>query len=367
MDYFIDESGNTGDLANSNAASVFGDQPIFSLAAIGIANELSFSVEIDRLRARHRIQLSELKASALYDRPEFILEIVQFLCAERFPYFVEVVDKKYFLSTHITSRQLLPSIAGVSEDAMLNYVRNVVADYLYERAPDEVFVKFVAACKQPSDATLRAELDALLEFSRIAPDDEEPAIAVFQGAMATLGEYQALCNSGRRDAYLEFLPIPDQSKHGKPIWVLPNLSAFTNIYARLNRYMGGNLSAVRLVHDGQVHFDDILRSSKEMAESLGDRAEELFTPHSDFNFRESASLIFSCSATSTGLQVADIVAGFCMRFAKEFFSEGKHPSQAAHEAYSLLIRYSNLRSGVGINQVVSTRRADLLNRTGVRR
>jgi hypothetical protein len=366
MDYFIDESGNTGDLANSDAAFGFGDQPIFSLAAIGIADEPSLAIEIDRLKAKHRIQLSELKASALYDRPEIILEIVRLLCVGRIPYFVEVVDKKYFLSAHITSRQLLPSIAGVPEDARLNYVRNVVADYLYERAPDEVFVKFVTACKLPSDATLRAELDALLEFSRIALDDEEPAIAVFQGAMATLGEYQVLCDSGRADAYLEFLPIPDQSKHGKPIWVLPNLSAFTNIHARLNRYVRGNLSAVRLIHDEQVHFDDILRSSKEMAESLGGRAEELFTRHSDFNFRESASLSFSCSETSTGLQVADVVAGFCMRFAKDLFSGGKQPSQAAHEAYSLLIRFGNVWNGVGINQVVSTRRADLLNRSGVR-
>lgn len=111
---------------------------------------------------------------------------------------------------------------------MLNYVRNAVADYLSERAPEEVFSKLVEACKRPSGATLRAGLDALLEFSRAVPDEDGPAFAVFQGATATLSEYEGLCNKGRNDAYLEFLPIPDQSKHGKPIWVLPNLSAFTN-------------------------------------------------------------------------------------------------------------------------------------------
>ena len=104
-----------------------------------------------------------------------------------------------------------------------------------------------------------------------------------------------------------------------------------------------------------------------MAESIGDRTEEWFTPHSDFNFRQSAPLSVSSSLTSVGIQVADVIAGFCMRFAKEVFSEGRHPSEAALEAYSLLIRYGNPRSGVGINQVVSTRCADILNRTEARR
>src|ERR1700689_2712113 len=55
MDYFIDESGNTGDLANGNLPSNFGDQPIFCLAAIGIADERLLKIEIDRLKAMHRV------------------------------------------------------------------------------------------------------------------------------------------------------------------------------------------------------------------------------------------------------------------------------------------------------------------------
>ena len=68
MDYFIDESEDTGNLANGNLPSNFGDQPIFCLAAIVIATERLLKIEIDRLKAIHRVQLSELKASMLYDR-----------------------------------------------------------------------------------------------------------------------------------------------------------------------------------------------------------------------------------------------------------------------------------------------------------
>jgi hypothetical protein len=165
MNFFIDESGNTGDLTTDVMALTFGDQPFFSLAAIGIDDEDALEADIKDLKSKHRIQRSELKASALYERPEFVLDLVHLVVARHFPYFVEVVDKKYFLATHITSRQLLPAVAGVLEDAQLNYVRNVVADFLYERAPDDMFLAFITACKFPSDETFRAALDALLEFS----------------------------------------------------------------------------------------------------------------------------------------------------------------------------------------------------------
>jgi hypothetical protein len=357
MDYFIDESGNTGDLARSDAAFAFGDQPIFSLAAVAVREELSLIAEIERLRVRHGIQGNELKSSALTDRPRFVRDIVSYLCAEGHPYFLEVVDKKYQLSCYITQGQLLPPIPGVPEDERLHDVRNVVADYLYERAPDDVFLKYLAACKTPSDATLRAQLEALLEFARTAPEDEVQSVAVYDGATSALEEYDAALSDGKDKAYLKFLPVPDESKRGKPIWMLPNLSAFTNIYARINLYEKGNVSAVRLIHDEQVHFDHILQASKETTESLRERADEVYTPHADFNFRESATLSFSHAADSMGLQIADVLAGFCMRYAKDFFTKGRRPSQAAHEAYDLLIQFTNPLNGVGINHVMSSGRA----------
>lgn len=357
MDYFIDESGNTGDLARSDGGFAFGDQPIFSLAAVAVRDELSLMAEIERLRVRHGIHGNELKSSALTDRPEFVLDIIRYFCAGGHPYFLEVVDKKYLISCYITQGQLLPPAPGEPDDERLHDVRNVVADYLYERAPDEVFLKYLAACKVPSDATLRAQLEALLEFARSAPEDEVQSVAVYDGATSALDEYATALSDGKDKAYLKFLPVPDESKRGKPIWMLPNLSAFTNIYARINLYEKGNVSTVRLIHDEQVHFDDILQASKKTTESLRERADEVFTPHANFDFRESATLSFSRSADSMGLQVADVLAVFCMRYAKDFFARRKRPSQAAHETYNLLIQFTNPLNGVGINHVMSSGRA----------
>ena len=50
-------------------------------------------------------------------------------------------------------------------------------------------------------------------------------------------------------AYLRFLPSPDLNRHNKQIWMLPNLSSFTNIYARINLFRRRKLTDVHLVHD----------------------------------------------------------------------------------------------------------------------
>ena len=46
--YFVDESGNSGDLARIAHDLSFGGQSIFSLAAIGVADEEAFVSRIDR-------------------------------------------------------------------------------------------------------------------------------------------------------------------------------------------------------------------------------------------------------------------------------------------------------------------------------
>jgi hypothetical protein len=158
VDYFIDESGHTGDVARLDALSGFNDQPIFCLAAVGVANEISLEQEINRLREKHGIRLDELKSSARRGRPEFTYEVVRLVCTERYPFFLEVMDKKYYFAAHMTSRQLLPPIRGLAADPRTHYFQNLVADYLFDRLPDAVFAKFIEACLLPSHETLSAQM-----------------------------------------------------------------------------------------------------------------------------------------------------------------------------------------------------------------
>jgi hypothetical protein len=174
-------------------------------------------------------------------------------------------------------------------------------------------------------------------------------------------DYREARAEGRDNAFVDYLPIPDDNKYQKRVWILPNLSAFTNIYARINLYERGRLSNIRLIHDEQLQFDEILEASKRVAETLRERATEMFTPHSDFNFRESASLSFASSTETIGLQLADILAGFCMRYVKDLFTDRTKVRPIAHQTYDLLRRFTDPAGGVGLNLVVSSNRAAALS------
>ncbi len=354
MNYFIDECGHSGDLARNSAAPDFGDQPIFTLAAIGIADELALQKEIEKLKARHNVRLAELKSSKLIDRPGLTLDVARMVCAANVPWFIEVMDKKFTIATYIVSFQLLPPIRGFIEDQRSHFIKNVLADYIFDRAPDRVYTAFVDACRAPSNASLHDQLDALIEFAESSPPEDVQSIALLQLAKDTFDAYRSSVKDGEEDAHKRYLPPLDKGKYGKPVWMLPNQTAFTNIYARINLCEGGHLSSVQLIHDEQHQFDEVIRTSKSNAESLQDLAAQVLTPHSDFRFRESAFLAFSKSSVSLGLQVADVLAGFCMRYAKDFFEDRDRLSPTAHATYDLLRRHTNPMTGTGVNLVMST-------------
>jgi len=354
VDYFIDECGQTGDIARLNALPGFGDQPIFCLPAVGVADESSLEAEINRLKEKHGIRRGELKSSARRERPEFTFEVVRVICTERYPFFLEVMDKKYILAAHITSRQLLPPISGMASDSRTHFFQNLIADYLFERLPDAIFARFIEACLSASHETLRAQLSELIEFARADTGGGDIAAIVWDLATAALKDYEEARAEGRDNAFIDYLPMPEDNKHQKRVWVLPNLSAFTNIYARINLYEKGHLTNVRLIHDEQIQFDEILQFSKRSAEGLRERAAEMFTPHSNFHFGESAVLSFASSTKSVGVQVADVLAGFCARYVKGFLTAREQLNPIAHETYDLLRRSTDSTTGVGLNLVMSS-------------
>lgn len=351
----MDECGQTGDLVRSSASLDFGDQPVFTLAAIGVADVPSLQTQMEKLKAKHRIRLPELKSTSLRDRPEFTLAVARLVCNSAFPWFLEIVNKKFSLVTNIVTWQLVPVIRGFAEDERSHFIKNVLADYIFERAPEEVFTTFIEACRLPSDVSLRRQMAELIAFARSAPPQDWPSIAILELATDTLNEYDKAVADGVRNAHMRYLPIPDDNKYQKPVWMLPNLGAFTNIYARINLYERGHLANVHLIHDEQLQFDDILKKSKATAEALKDFAAGVYTPQSDFYFRETALFSFASSETSMGLQVADILAGFCMRYVKDFFQDRRQVSAVAHQTYDLLRRNTDPATGKGVNLVTSTR------------
>ncbi len=357
ISFFIDESGHSGDAVNSGTAYDFVDQPYFVLAALGIEDLAEFVQHIEGMRITHRIPEGELKAKSLQSRPAFIADLLTYVSETKLPFFIEVVDKRYFVCCHIVNSQLLPAVMGYQDGPKLHFIKTHLVDFLYDEISDHVLDRFVAACMEPSDHALMSAFGSQLLFSAgqsATPDYQIIRDCMHDMIIDSLAKYGAM-RLDNPDAHLRFLPSPDLNKRNKQVWMLPNLSSFTNIYARINLFRGGRLEGVRLVHDQQLELEDILRKAKHAAESIKDQKIEPFTPHSNYLFNKSASLVFAASHESVGIQVADVIAGAVMRFYRDRMRGTVANTSEIGRAVSTLLRGSNASTGIGVNQMVPQR------------
>jgi len=350
--FYLDESGHSGDMVNSGERYDFNGQPFFALAAVGIEDETAMSSRIAELRQRHRIAPGELKSKSLQAKPKFVADLINDLYERRVPLFVELVDKRYFICANIVSFQLLPPSMGFPEGPNLSFLRNTIADFLYFEASDDVLDAFVNACLAPSEKTLLASFSRLRELGvacRSAPGKRDFAEGLLQMVVEALSDYREQSQEDG-EAYQRFLPPPDRNKHEKRLWMLPNLTSFTNIYARLNLFYGRKLQGVHLVHDQQLEVEDILHLGKATAESQREADHIPYAPHSDFVFAETASFEFAQSHEAVGIQLADVVAGAVMRYFRDTPHTAVDPD--LNQVLSMLIVESDGRTGYGVNQVV---------------
>lgn len=350
--FYLDESGHSGDMVNHGEHYDFKGQPFFVLAAVGLDDEAAMASRITELRQRHRIALGELKSKSLQAKPKFVAGLIDDLNERRVPLFIELVDKRYFICAHIASFQLLPPCMGFQDGHALSFIQNTIADALYAEGSDQLLDAFVEACLTPSETTLLASFSQLRELGIAClkvPGKGDFAKGLLDMVEQALAEYQELC-LGDAEAYLRFLPSPDRNKRNKRVWMLPNLTSFANVYARLNLFYGRKLKGVRIVHDQQLEVEDILRLGKTTAEAQREASSIPYTPHSDFVFLETASFEFTQSHEAIGIQLADVVAGAVMRY----FRDSPHTTvdPDLDRVMRMLIGGSDGRTGYGINQVV---------------
>jgi len=354
LKYYIDESGNSGDVLSTGEDFNFYGQPVFSLACIGIDDTHKLDEFILELRKKYRIQGSELKSTKIYrKKPKFISDLVDFLGRENIPIFIEVVDKKYFISANLVNSHVMPAYSSPPETPESQMARNHCADFIYENAPTSVFNKFISACKKPSRATLIESFNEIRDFAKSYLPVNELSDFLLKNIEESINDYDELRSIDQKEANFKFIPIPDFSKREKSIWMLPNLSSFTNVYARINLYLDGNISEANIVHDEQAHFDEIIEMNKKLLEEL-DMNSAVVISTARYSFAGSASLSFSESHEHSPIQIADILAGMAMRYVQEKI-EGARSSSEIVTAYDGILRMSNPYRGVGINLVTTSK------------
>jgi len=352
--FYIDESGNSGDLLSTGEDFDFYDQPVFSLACVGIDDTQKLDEFISILRKKYKIQSYELKSTKIYRKnPGLIYDLVDHLGKEKIPIFIEVVDKKYFISANLVNCHVMPAYSSPPETPDSQMARNHCADFLYYKAPISVFMRFIDACKCPSNESLEGSFLEIQDFLKGYLPVNELADFLQTCINESINDYNKLKSVDENQAYLKFIPVPDSSKRKKSIWMLPNLGSFANVYARINLYLEGNISKARIVHDEQAHFDDIIAANKQRMEKM-DLDNAVTTCAANYSFSEKALLEFSESYKHSSIQVADVLAGFAMRYMQEKI-QGVTSSPEIVAAYDGILRMSDPHRGIGINLVTTTK------------
>jgi hypothetical protein len=361
MHYYLDESGNTGDISLTKPELDFGGQPVFALACVGLIDPFAVENYINILKKKHNILSTELKTTSLYNKkPNFIKDVLEYIEEKNIPFFIEIVDKKYLLAINIVNHYVMPHYFSTPRNEISIIVKNQFSDFIYQQFPDSIFNDFINLCKEPSNIKVLEYFRILIRYLNQNPC--EISQRVLMHVKQNLDKCYYMIIKEGDDLYERFVPIPDINKKGDLVWMLPHYSSFTNIYARINLFHKGNLSNVTITHDEQAHFDEIIKNAKVATESIGEYVPSFVTPNANYNFTNSAPLFFADSKGNIGIQIADILSGFSMRFTSDYISK-KEICLDKQKSFDILFNCGNGRIGVGMNFVISGNCAEKLFNT----
>lgn len=340
---YLDESGHGGDVAGGGG---FAQQQAFTLACVGVGDTRLLVAELERLRAEFKVPAGEFKAKTLKTRlTPIALALIAFFRAQRWPIFIEAVDKRYFLAIHIVQHVLCGDLNGGYVDQIS---RNAMAELLADQDAGPAFTAYLEACRAPSIEKVRIAVQALWDW--LETRDEEIA------RTAQILTMFARDRARREDADpLGFLPLADIGPGGRPVWILPNLQCLTNIYARINLWAGRRVKDLQLIHDAQIQYESVLRDAKALMEALGGEGAQVWTPFADYGVKESASLRFAASGEEPSIQAADIVAGAVMRCLRRGLEDTALLSEQDEALLEALVDLGNPFTASGVNFVMTAR------------
>jgi len=357
--YFLDESGNTGDLVKLPPDLSFANQPFFSLACVGVDSCEKLDNHIEKLKQKYKIQGEELKAKNLYkSKPRFILELFEHIIDEKLPFYIEVVDKKYCIAVSIVNHQVIPPYVKLFEtERQIQGLRNELAGYLSEHLPFECYKLFFESCINKSEESLLNSMKALRDYFR----SKSFKFIYKQDVQGCLRKTISFYHSEKRSSpglVKNLIPIPDINKNNNEIHLLPHVHSWFNLMAKVNKKHNSKLANVAFYHDRQDHFDEILLfCAKQIKNST---TVNNFDPTTDFNIKDDITLKFPDSKRSSGVQLADLLAGFTSRYVMDYLYGEGEVDDIYHEIFEKLKEAYNSNSNYGVNFVLPIDRRNVL-------
>ena len=278
MTFYIDETGNSGDVVVRSGKEMFGGQPVFALAAVGDSPGASdLGDAIRKLADEHGVAGAETEVKGgkiAKSRPAFVLALVCHLVEHGHPVLVELVDKGYHLATQIAQHFLLgaPTLAkGLDPHSVETWaLSNRLAEVVYDHADRDLYELYSAAALSRSRADLHrfAVAYALWVNARFtaaqandAPDVELLAEAMKWGFLTSTAfdTYRKKPDLSDEQVVEDFLPIPDTDNRGNRLAMHPHATSFLNLLARMNK-VATELGRpdLTLVHDEQLQLAPVV-------------------------------------------------------------------------------------------------------------
>ncbi|MFQ6257684.1 DUF3800 domain-containing protein [Yersinia enterocolitica] len=360
MNYYLDECGHTGDLISDKYDFNYSNQRLFALTAIGLTkhNHKLLSTFIEELKKKHKIQGVELKSKNLIpNNIEFVIELFSKLHEIKSPIFIELVDKRFLTATNISNYQIDPgyfnprNTLDKTKLALDVMFKNKFAEDLTALEDTSFLEKYIDCCLNPTEENLRASFANTKESIINNKDKFEYHELLIRCLDETLDDYRILKEQEGDDAVLRFLPLPDKSKSGKFIWLLPHISSLSNIVFRINKKYNKKISKIKFHHDTQVQLDTILQGNLSGLLKLNIVAP--YVKGVNYSINCIPTLKFEDSKKEIGIQIADIISGFVVRYTFDRLFSSKDIDERYHVAASLIegIFPSN-KNPVGINYVM---------------
>lgn len=326
MNYlYLDESGNTGETLSKDLKFNFSDQPYYVLAGFFL-NENSqkdLSTFLTSQISKHRISGNELKAKNLYDtKPRFISELIEYFRNNQIPFFIELMDKIFYLNFQLVEYFIVPYYSVPFNDANI-YGKRFIASTIGKYLTQDIYQSFINTIKESSNDSLENFYEILITHF-----DEIKEYETKKNIEQTKADYLDLKTLDPTKALKAFLPLPDENPNKRLIHLLPNFNAFTNLIARAQKYSDNKffIKNFEIIHDEQKQFDVIFQSALEiMKNNKTDHLTKktIIQEKGRFDIDSNIKLNFEDSKKDIFIQVSDLLSGVVMRFWSDFINENE--------------------------------------------
>lgn len=374
--YFIDESGNSGDIVSSDIDKIEKNQPIFTLACIGVHDETDLDMFAQSLIKKYRIQSQELKSKNVLKKQDKIpLDIVNYLKANKGKVLIECVNKKFQICTQLVTYYVLGLYSGVNIEKIASedpFILSAINSLFYRKIDKEAYSFFSKSFLSAKDDIddINACFNYFMDLTRLIDlnldlslDSPQPYKFIKENCKIHFHELvknnrdiflETVKKEGKESAKKRFLPLPDITKSNK-YSMLPNYNCITNILARINKM---NHTRVKIYHDEQHEFKEVIENAVNDIWDLSCPG-SFKSKYADFNLLSKPDLYFIDSKSSFGIQFADILSGLVRFVILNINNKNCHISSPILEAFSTID--SEARSDFGINYLLDAFEMEKIN------